>query len=386
MQDEQHLKFMQLALQLAKQARGCTAPNPMVGCVIVKDNNIIGSGYHHQAGQHHAEINAILSVAAQKADSNKDSLATVNTDCYVTLEPCCHYGKTGPCVEQIIKAQFKTVIIAMEDPNPLVAGKGVAALKAAGIQVITGICEEEAKELNKGFISRITRHRPYIRSKIAASLDGCIALENGQSKWITNSLARQDVHLMRSYSDAIVTTASTVLADNPKLNARLNITRQHTDVKQPIRVVIDKNLVTTSKYDIYNQDIAKTIIISSNASINNKEHRDKLNTFDKQGVAVYTLPLDKITNRFNMVDLWHFLAELGCNDVMVEAGGIFNSHLLLHNNVDEWFIYQSGLIMGNQARKMFSLQSEDSMSKLFKLKCKHVRQLDDNWLLVLSQE
>lgn len=361
-----HNHYMSLALNLAEQARGQTAPNPMVGCVIVKNNQIIGQGYHQKAGLDHAEAAAIKNCLKQDLE---------NSTVYITLEPCCHTGRTGPCVDLLIQHKIKTAVIAMVDPNPIVAGKGIAKLEQAGIEVILGVQEHKAKALNAGFISRMIKNRPYIRSKIAASLDGSVALANGQSKWITNELCRQDVHLYRSHSDAIVTTAATVIADNPALTAR----NQSRDcLKQPIRVVIDKDLLTSMDAQIYQeQDKAKTIIVTGVKNTSAVKFKD---------IEIFSLPnlTDNNSNKINILSLWELLGELGCNDVMVEAGGRFNGYLLANELVDEWLIYQAGLVMGPGAQNMFGIDLQGSMSNLIKLKCEQIKQFEDNWRLTLT--
>ena len=370
-----HEKFMAMALELAAIGRGYTAPNPMVGCLIVKDNQILGKGYHQKAGLPHAEINAINSC------NNKEEI--VGSTIYVTLEPCCHYGRTGPCVIELVKYKPKTLVIAMQDPNPLVAGKGVQCLKDAGIEVILGVGNEASAELNRGFISRIIKSQPYICSKIAASLDGGVALANGQSKWITNAICRQDVHLLRLYSDAIVTTAATVLADDPALTVRdLGDYQSSNDhKKQPLRVVIDRDFVTfdlLNRAKIYDQTMSKTIVIIGDTDA------EKIQAFRQAGITVYNMTTQG--SKINVTQVWQLLAELGCNDVLVEAGGRFNSYLLENGLSDEWLVYQSGYIMGPSAQPMFVLDNgqKNSLDQLFKLKCKEVKQFDTDWCLRLQ--
>ena len=376
-----HEFYMGKALALAIKSRGNTAPNPMVGCVIVKDNQIIASGYHQQAGHAHAEVAAIKNFFLDNPQNNPTDLADATI--YVTLEPCCHTGRTDPCTASIIQYKFKTAVIAMLDPNPLVAGRGVELLQKAGIEVIVNIGEQAARQINAGFISRMTNNRPYVRSKIAASLDGHIALGNGESKWITNSLCREDVHLYRLQSDAIVTTAATVLADNPQLMARVNQQHSGLAIKQPLRVVIDKDLLTSPEALIYvEQDIAKTIIITSVITANMADKHSKIKQFQDNHITIYYL--EKINNKINMLNLFELLAELGCNDVLVEAGGRFNGYLLANNLVDEWIVYQSGQVMGPGAQNMFSIDLQGSMSNLIKLKCEQIKQFDDNWRVILT--
>lgn len=372
-----HEYYMELALELAARARGYAAPNPMVGCVIVNNNKIIGQGFHKQAGLGHAEVEAI---------NNSDVNEIHNSTVYVTLEPCCHYGKTGPCTDILIKNKVKTVVIAMLDPNPLVSGKGVESLKKAGIEVILNIKQNEAEVLNKGFIYRMTKDRPYITSKIAASLDGHIGLKNGESKWITSDLSRQDVHLNRLYSDAIITTASTVLSDNPSLTVRdinkLDLLKDYTDIKQPVRVILDQNLKSDINYKIYDHN-SKTILITSVKTIESKDNQDKINCFINKKIDVYSI--NEQNDKLDIAELWKLLAELGCNNVMVEAGGNFNGYLLQNNLVDEWLVYQSGLIMGSGSQNMFRIPPQDSMSGLIKLKCEQIKQIGDDWRLRLTR-
>lgn len=372
-----HDYFMEYALNLAQKGRGQTAPNPIVGCIIVKNNQIIGAGYHRKAGFNHAEIEALESCIKNGHKNN-----IIDSIVYVTLEPCCHIGKTGPCVEALIKHQIKTVVIAIKDPNPLVAGLGIDKLQTAGIEVILGVCAVEAYDINKGFFTRITKNRPFIRSKIAASLDGKIALKNGESKWITNEECRQDVHLLRSYSDAIVTTAQTVIADNPAMTVRMNEQPiEHS--KYPIRIVLDQNLATDPAAKIYqDQQLARTIIITTKRCLEHKSNADKLQIFRNNKIDIIALGDD-----LNIVTLWQFLAELDCNDVLIEAGGRFNAYLLTNKLVDEWVIYQSGLIMGNSAQNMFNYESNaHSLSGLFKLKCEHIKRFESDWRLTFSSE
>lgn len=389
---DNHIKYMKLALDLAAKAKGFTAPNPMAGCVIVQNDRVIGSGFHKKAGENHAEVNALLD-AKKKHNIHNFSKTTA----YVTLEPCCHYGKTGPCTLELIKHNVGKVIVAMLDPNTLVAGKGIEELKRAGIEVIllegyNQDLDQKIYNLNRGFIYRMTKNRPFIRSKIAASLDGRVALHNGESKWITNDSARQDVHKYRAYSDAIVTTANTVMIDNPSLNCRLTLEQlnlvdnNYSYIKQPTRVILDKDLITSLDSKVYVLD-NNCIIITS---LDNQNKNHKVNQFNQLGIKLYYLPL--LNNYFDMNKVWELLAELGYNDVMIEAGGRFNGHLLTTKNlVDEWVIYQSGLIMGPGAMEMFNLASSneskgynDSMDALFKLKCKQIEQLGDNWRLIMS--
>lgn len=224
--DEKH---MRRALELAWQGRFSTSPNPRVGCVIAHGEQIVGQGFHLKAGEPHAEVHAIRQAGAWAKGATA----------YVTLEPCAHYGRTPPCAEGLIQAGVKRVVAAMRDPNPLVAGKGLNMLENVGIETAVGLLEHEARSLNRGFLSRIERNRPFVKMKTAASLDGKIALSNGKSQWITNDLSRHDVQILRAESCAILTGIGTVLADNPRLNVRALPT-----LRQPTRIVLDSSLKT----------------------------------------------------------------------------------------------------------------------------------------------
>jgi diaminohydroxyphosphoribosylaminopyrimidine deaminase/5-amino-6-(5-phosphoribosylamino)uracil reductase len=218
--------YMARAIQLAKNGRYTTDPNPCVGCVLVKNDVVVGEGWHVKAGLGHAEVEALKNVR----DAN-------GATAYVTLEPCSHQGKTPPCCDALIKAGVSRVVVAMQDPNPLVSGRGLEKLKAAGCEVTCGVLQEDALALNRGFIKRMTENRPFVRSKLAMSLDGRTAMASGESKWITSAEARADVHRLRAESSAILTGINTVLADDPALNARVD-----RDVVQPVRVVLDSGL------------------------------------------------------------------------------------------------------------------------------------------------
>ena len=262
--------FMSRALELAKVRKGLTHPNPTVGCVIVKNGKIVGEGFHRKAGEPHAEV-----VALQKAGKKAES-STV----YVTLESCSHYGRTPPCSLALIQARVKRVVIATTDPNPKVAGKGIEILKKAGIEVKVGVLEREAQKLNEDFFWWITKKKPFVVLKIAQTLDGFIATESGESKWITNERSRKYVHLLRCQSDAILVGVNTVLKDNPQLTVR--------DVpceRQPLRVILDRDLKTPLEAKISETSEAKTVIFT--ASNNGR----KIEALQKKGVEVIKTPL-----------------------------------------------------------------------------------------------
>ncbi|MCX8085336.1 MAG: bifunctional diaminohydroxyphosphoribosylaminopyrimidine deaminase/5-amino-6-(5-phosphoribosylamino)uracil reductase RibD [Rhodocyclaceae bacterium] len=321
---------MALALRLAARGLFTTTPNPRVGCVLVKEEAIVGVGWHEKAGGPHAEVNA-LAMAGSGARG-----ATA----YVTLEPCSHYGRTPPCADALIAAGVSRVVAAMVDPNPLVAGQGLDRLRAAGIAVETGLLESEARELNLGFVSRMTRGRPWLRLKIATSLDGKTALANGQSQWITGPAARRDVQAWRARSCAILTGSGTVLQDNPRLSVR-----EIDCPRQPLRVVADSRLRIPEDAALLSG--GPCLIASA------KPAADKAARLAARGIEVLTLP-----DAQGRVDLAALLAELarrGCNEVLAEAGAHLAGALVTAGLVDEFLLYQAPLLLGDAARGMVAL-------------------------------
>ena len=300
------IKFMRRALELAQMAEGDTSPNPMVGAVIVDgDGNIVSEGYHHKAGQPHAEINA-LAAAGDKAEG-----ATV----YVTLEPCSHYGRTGPCCEALIKAGVKRVVSAVTDPNPLVAGRGLNRLREAGIEVTEHVCEDEAKKLNEKFFFWITHKRPFVSLKYAMTLDGRLAAAGGDSKWITGEEARTYAHNLRKTHDAVLVGKNTVLQDDCELTTRM------VEGKNPIRIVLDSNAAIPLNAKILNGE-AKTIIAVSEAA-----PQDKLDELQKL-TTVEVLKLPQRNGHLDLQVLLEKLAAMEITSVLVEGGsevhGAFN--------------------------------------------------------------
>ncbi len=326
---------MARALQLAERGLFTTTPNPRVGCVLVRDGVVIGEGWHEKAGEPHAEINALKKVGAGgTANAAKGATA------YVTLEPCSHFGRTPPCADALIAAGVARVVGAMTDPNPQVAGAGLAKLAAAGIATASGLMEAQARELNIGFISRMTRGRPWLRLKVAASIDGKTALNNGVSQWITGPDARRDAHAWRARSCAVLTGIGTVRDDNPRLNVREVAT-----TRQPLKVVIDSRLETPLDAAVLE---GGPLLIA--AAVDDKEKAVALRA---RGAEVLVLP-----NPAGKVELAALLAELGrrgINEVLAEAGMKLNGSLLREGCVDELLIYQAPLIMGDAARGMFGL-------------------------------
>lgn len=325
--------MMALALRLAQSGRFSTSPNPRVGCVLAHGNQIVGQGFHLQAGGSHAEVHAL------RQAGNLARGATA----YVTLEPCSHYGHTPPCADALIEAGVARVIAAMQDPNPLVAGKGLAKLRAAGIQTASGLLEDQARAINRGFISRMERKRPFVRLKCAASLDGKTALSDGSSQWITGSEARADVQILRAESCAVLTGIGTVLADNPRLTVR-----DFPVIRHPARIVLDSRLRIPSDSHLLSDAHAPTIIATLNHQI------EALN-------RVQTHPHVRIIHpqsHGDTIDLAHLLtllAENGIGELLLETGTTLSAAFLTAGLVDEIVLYQSPKILGETACGLFRL-------------------------------
>ena len=339
--------FMARALQLAARGLNTTTPNPRVGCVIVKNEVVVGEGWHVRAGEPHAEVNAL------RAAGDKARGATV----YVTLEPCSHHGRTPPCANTLIDAGVTRVVAALRDPNPQVSGRGIELLTLAGIRAEVGLLEVEARELNIGFISRMTRARPWVRLKTASSLDGKTALLNGESKWITGPAARADVHRLRARACVVLTGVGTVLADDPTMNVR-EVETAGEILRQPLRVVVDSQLRTPPTAKIVQDDSATTLIAHA---VEDLPRRDAL-----LEAGAFTLAVPGAGERNNgRVDLLALLAELasrGVNEVHVEAGATLNGAFLQAGLVDEWVAYYAPLVMGHHARGLFDLPALSEMA------------------------
>jgi diaminohydroxyphosphoribosylaminopyrimidine deaminase/5-amino-6-(5-phosphoribosylamino)uracil reductase len=352
--------YMARAIQLAKRGRYTTAPNPNVGCVIVKNGEIIAEGWHKKAGQGHAEVEALKHLANANG-------ATA----YVTLEPCSHYGKTPPCCDALIRAGVSRVVAAMTDPNPLVAGQGLQRLQAAGIEVLCGVLADDAYALNRGFIKRMTEARPFVRSKLAMSLDGRTAMASGESQWITSAEARADVQLLRAESSAILTGIGTVLADDPSLTARVDF-----EVQQPLRVILDSRLQTPISAKMATLAGRSIILTCSNDT-------DKQQRLQQAGFEVYVLPAQNA--QLDLHEVMHFLArDLQVNDLLVEAGAILNGALLMQGLIDETIIYMASCVLGDQGRGLFHLPGLHKIADKKILKLRDVRQLGVDLKLTLQ--
>jgi len=326
---------MALALQLASEGRHTVHANPMVGCVVARAGEIIAQDYHREFGKGHAEANALAQI------NGKANGATM----YVTLEPCSHHGKTPPCAEAVIAAGVTKVIIATLDPNPLVAGTGAQMLKNAGIEVEVGLLENEAKNLNRGFIKRMKTGLPFVTSKIAMSLDGKIAMASGESKWITSEDARVDVHKLRRDNQAILTGSGTVLKDNPNLTARLP-----ENSVTPIRVVIDSgNKITDKNLNVFSDD-AETLVINSNNCAS------------------------AVDGKVDLKAALLKLGKMGINTLLVEAGSGLNGALQQAGLIDEMIIYTAPILLGSDATSMMQLPITEMNNKI-KLQISDCRQI-----------
>jgi diaminohydroxyphosphoribosylaminopyrimidine deaminase/5-amino-6-(5-phosphoribosylamino)uracil reductase len=346
---------MARALQLAARGLYTTSPNPRVGCVIVSDGRIVGEGWHERAGMPHAEVIAL------KAAGESARGATV----YVTLEPCSHHGRTPPCAEALVNAGVARVVAAMSDPNPLVAGGGISMLTLAGIQAEVGLMENEARALNPGFISRMTRQRPWVRLKTASTLDGKTALANGQSQWITGEAARADVQKLRARACAILTGSGTVLADNPRMNVRdFDIGRQ------PLRVVVDSSAGTPT-----DAAILPALVACHHAGAAART------ALERAGAEVIELPATD--GRVDLAALLTRLAQRGVNELHVEAGATLNGALLAAGLVDEWVAYVAPLAVGDNARGLFALPPLATLADAARFRLADVRQIGGDLRLTL---
>ena len=342
-------EFMARALQLARRGLFTTTPNPRVGCVVVKEGAIVGEGWHERAGEPHAEIHALNAAGALARGATA----------YLSLEPCSHHGRTPPCADALIEAGVARVVAAMRDPNPQVAGAGLARLAAAGIETATGLLEAEARELNIGFVARMTRGRPWLRLKVAASLDGKTALGNGKSQWITSAEARRDGHRFRARACAILTGGGTVRDDDPRLTVR-----DVPGARQPLRVVVDSHLDTPLEAKVLEGGNA---LIAAAA-----EDAGKIAALRAQGVEVLVLP-----NAQGKVDLARLMAELGrrgINEVHAEAGFKLNGSLLAAGLVDELLIYLAPSLIGG-GRGMFNLPELADLAAKRELKIVDLRRV-----------
>ena len=355
--------YIQLTIEIAKKGEGSVSPNPLVGCVIIKENRIIGAGYHQKFGEDHAEINAI--------NSSAESLE--GSTLYVNLEPCSHFGKTPPCVDRIIKEKIKRVVIGTLDINPLVSGNGVKALKKAGIEVKVGVLEKECIELNKFFFKFITNKLPYVTLKAAQTLDGMIADKNNYSEWISSNESRKYVHWLRARYDAVLIGSETARIDNPKLTVRM------VEGRNPYRVVLDSNLKLKSDLNLFkiNSD-NKTIVITSEK---NKSKLKKINKLEKLGVKVLFVKSDA-QGRMQLKSVLKEIAKLQISSILVEGGSKIYSSFLKQKLFDDIFLFVSPKILGN-GLKTFSELKSNKLSDAAKLTIRRTQKIGDDLLIEL---
>jgi diaminohydroxyphosphoribosylaminopyrimidine deaminase/5-amino-6-(5-phosphoribosylamino)uracil reductase len=351
-------RFMAEALRLARRGLYTTDPNPRVGCLIVSpDGKVVGEGWHERAGKLHAEPLALQQAGA----------AASGATAYVTLEPCSHHGRTPPCADQLIAAGLSRVVYAMEDPNPIVSGAGHQRLADAGLEVEAGVLADEAESLNPGYIQRMRHGLPWIRSKIAVSLDGRIGLANGESKWITGNDSRADVHRWRARSSAVLTGSGTVLADDPSLDAR---PQDVNDFLQPLRVVLDSSLRTPPTARLFAADVPVLICHCS-------ADAERIDALVAAGAEIMEVPAHR-AGEVALKDLLEKLAARGINEVLIEAGSLLNGGFLNDNLINELIVYQSGCVLGDAAQGMFQLEELTDMDERPEFELKDVSRTGDD--------
>jgi diaminohydroxyphosphoribosylaminopyrimidine deaminase/5-amino-6-(5-phosphoribosylamino)uracil reductase len=336
------LRFMARALKLARRGMYTTDPNPRVGCVVVKDGAVVGEGWHRRAGEPHAEINALQAAGSSAAGAGV----------YVTLEPCRHQGRTGPCTPRLIEAGVGRVVAAMRDPNPAVAGGGLDELRSAGIEVREGILAGEAAALNPGFISRMSRGRPYVRLKLAMTLDGRTALASGEARWITGPDARRDVQRLRARSSAILTGIGSVLSDDPRLDVRHDF-GDGGEIRQPLRVVVDSGLRTPPSAQLL--QVGGPVLIATL-----EEHAAGRAPLENAGAEVVGLP--PANGRVDLQALLTYLAGRGINELHAECGPTLAGALISANLVDELVVYVAPALLGADAMPLAFMQTIADMN------------------------
>jgi len=352
--------MMARALRLAERGAYTTKPNPMVGCVIAHGDEVVGEGWHERAGEPHAEVHALRN-AGERAKG-----ATA----YVTLEPCAHTGRTGPCADALIAAGVSRVIAAMRDPFPQVDGAGFEKLRATGIEVASGLMETQARALNRGFLSRVERGRPWLRVKLATSLDGRSALANGESKWISGEASRLDVQHWRARAGAIVTGAGTVLADDPALTVRMG---DDTPFVPPLRVVLDPGLATVARGRVREGDAPTLYLHAPDAKA-------------PRGLQAQHAAVPVRDGRFDLHAVLRLLAEQGVNEIQLEAGATLAGAFLSAGLVDEVLLYVAPVLLGERARPLFDGLAIDTMAQKLKMAIVESRYIGQDIRLLLRPE
>ena len=371
-------EYMAKAIQLAKQGLYTTSPNPRVGCVLVKNDEIIGQGFHIKAGQGHAEVNAI-------ADANERGNLTKGATAYVTLEPCSHFGRTPPCSQGLIHAQVARVVGAMTDPNPAVAGNGFDMLRAAGIEVVDNCLAEESAKLNPGFIKRMSmasannKPMPYVRLKMATSLDGRTAMQSGESQWITGPEARAEVQKIRAQSCAIICGADSVLIDDPAMNVRIHA-KASSDIRQPLRVIIDSQHRVKATANIFTH-AGKVMIASPHKP---EWHIDSDLCEVSYLSAQATTSASDSNQQVDLTSLLQDLASQGINEVLVETGAKLAGAFIEQDLVDELILFTAPTLLGSDARPAFNLPFA-KMDQQIRWHWQDVRMVGNDLKLVLKR-
>jgi len=356
MDDEQ---WMKRALRLAEKGRGKTSPNPMVGAILVKGGRMVGVGYHEKAGEAHAEI-----VALQRA--REEASGTI---LYLNLEPCAHYGKTPPCAPQVVEAGVKRVVIGMEDPNPMVKGKGIEILRRAGLDVEVGVLEKECRRLNEAFCKYILKKEPFVILKAAATLDGKIAGRNGDSKWISGETSRRFVHKLRNQVDGVLVGIGTVLRDDPLLTARIRGGRD------PYRIVLDSRLKISEEARVIGTSPSRTIIVATELA-----PRDRIERLEKKGVQI--LIVDSKEGRVNLRSCLSKLGEIGMMSLLVEGGSQVNGSFLDERLIDKFLLFLSSKLIGDQrAPGIFGGRGASNLREAIPLKEIKAKRIGEDILL-----
>ena len=377
-------RAMAWALELAVRGLETTHPNPRVGCIIAQGEDVVGAGWHERAGEPHAEVNALRAAAGKAAGATA----------YVTLEPCSHHGRTPPCVDALIAARVARVVFALEDPNPRVRGRGAAALRRAGVAVESGLMAAEAAELNPGFLKRMRCGRPWVRVKLAMSLDGRTALANGASQWITGPAAREDVQHWRARSSAVLTGIGTVLADDPRLDVRLPDPRPGHSRLQPLRIVLDSGLRTPAEARILTAGGAVLIMTAARHSGHNAEVAARRARLAERGAAIEEVPgataapavaasgsaagAGAVAMPLSLPDILDRLGGREINELWVEAGSRLAGALLQQALVDELIIYVAPKLLGPQARPLVEMGELRSLHEALNFTVVETRQIGED--------
>lgn len=359
--------WMARALELARRGLYTTHPNPRVGCVLVKDGRLVGEGYHARAGEPHAEVHAL----------NAAGDAARGATAYVTLEPCSHHGRTGPCAVALIEAGVARVVVAMEDPNPAVAGRGIAMLREAGIEVTVGIAEDEARSLNAGFVRRMDHGRPFVRLKMAMSLDGRTAMQSGESQWITGPEARRQVQRLRARASAVLTGVESVIFDNSRLTVRADQLGLDDDesiaTRQPLRVIVDSRLRLPEAAACLTEP-GRTLVVAVEGV-----EEERIERLTRAGAEVLTLPAGD-DGRVDLDAVLRHLAEVEqANEVLLETGATLAGAMLDAGLVDEMQLFVAPTLLGGDARPLFQLAGIETMAHQRGLEILDIRAVGQDW-------